>query len=556
MPRAPSALPPSRAIPLIALLAITLTLTGLIAMEAWRALRAREVTVAQALADYAAFAAHSYATEVRSTLDAGMGQALNPAIGASAASPYDRLPGPAVLAAAAARAFPCGAGRAPDHRLLFRLDLRDGSFATSGADETPTFEQWLKDTVQQHAQAMYRPDSRGALLLGGPSPDRAVVYGLKYALVGAVAQPGGPVAAYGFTLCREGVQEGLLRTALRHADLLPASLAGRLPSESLLVLTVAGPTGQVLLQTDSAPPPLAEGTGVAQLAVLGGLSVRALLRPSVGARLGQVHESLGLPTLLALLVLAVGLTAAALWQLRREYELVRLRQDLLASVSHELRTPLAQILLFSETLSLQRTRTEKERDTAVETIVLEARRLMHLVENTLHYSRIERSVPSLSPRPNALAASLAGIGGSFAPYAVERGMTLRTTIEGDLTAMVDEGALRQMVLNLLDNAVKYGPRGQTITLGLDRLGDTARIRVEDQGPGVPADMRERVWEPYVRLENGTTAGSGGTGLGLPVVRALAQAHGGQAWSESSPTGSARFVIVLPLAGDGRNGDRS
>ncbi len=117
-----------------------------------------------------------------------------------------------------------------------------------------------------------------------------------------------------------------------------------------------------------------------------------------------------------------------------------------------------------------------------------------------------------------------------------------------LVAPVDAEALRQMLVNLLDNAVKYGPPDQTITVGLDAADGKARIRVEDQGAGIPAADRERIWDRFWRLERDRGSAVAGTGIGLSVVRELVALHGGRAWAEEGRGGNgARFVLELPLA---------
>jgi signal transduction histidine kinase len=112
---------------------------------------------------------------------------------------------------------------------------------------------------------------------------------------------------------------------------------------------------------------------------------------------------------------------------------------------------------------------------------------------------------------------------------------------------VDRDALRQILLNLLDNAAKYGPPGQTITVGSEIAADVARIWVEDQGPGIPHEDRRRVWEPYVRLNRSSESGTGGSGIGLSVVRELVELHGGRTRAEGSPGGGARVLVELPLS---------
>jgi signal transduction histidine kinase len=228
-------------------------------------------------------------------------------------------------------------------------------------------------------------------------------------------------------------------------------------------------------------------------------------------------------------------------QLRREGELARLRADFTSSVSHELRTPLTQILLYAETLELGRAAGEGERRRALGVIVQEARRLAHLVENILQFSRAERRTVRVRTEGRRLAPLLRETVERFAPLA---GGSARFVLEVDeaLTAPVHADSLRQIVINLLDNAAKYGGAGR-VTLRASLVEDRARLEVEDAGPGIAPRDRARVWEPYVRLERSPAVA--GSGIGLAVVRELTVAHGGACWAEEAPTGGARFVIELP-----------
>jgi signal transduction histidine kinase len=100
-----------------------------------------------------------------------------------------------------------------------------------------------------------------------------------------------------------------------------------------------------------------------------------------------------------------------------------------------------------------------------------------------------------------------------------------------------------MLLNLLDNAIKYGPVGQTVTVGVRGAGDRARVWVEDEGPGIDLAQRERIFEPFFRIDRDANSAIGGSGIGLSVVRELAVMHGGRAYAEAGERG-ARFVIEL------------
>jgi len=246
-----------------------------------------------------------------------------------------------------------------------------------------------------------------------------------------------------------------------------------------------------------------------------------------------------------LLALTAALAAVALMQLRREHELARLRADFTSSVSHELRTPLAQILLFGETLELGRVRSDADRRLAVETIVHEARRLMRMVDNVLHFARTSEGRVQLEVAPTDLGPLVESIASTFVPLAEERGSHLVTEVRESVVASVDSGAVRQIVLNLLDNALKFGPRGQTVRLIVDRVDARARLAVEDEGPGIPPMDRSRIWSPYVRLRREKSVAHEGSGIGLAVVRELTVLHRGEAYVEGAASGGARVVIELP-----------
>jgi len=190
-------------------------------------------------------------------------------------------------------------------------------------------------------------------------------------------------------------------------------------------------------------------------------------------------------------------------------------------------------------------RSDDERQRSVAIIDQEARRLAHLVENILQFSRAERSAPRLSLERLELAALVDEVVDGFAPLAGSRGVTVRTTHSGHAVALADRDALRQVLLNLLDNAVKYGPPGQTITAGT-RVAGGGRVQlwVDDQGSGIAARDKARVWEPFRRLDRAVEAGISGNGIGLAVVRELVGAQGGTVAVLDAAGGGASFVVTL------------
>ena len=248
---------------------------------------------------------------------------------------------------------------------------------------------------------------------------------------------------------------------------------------------------------------------------------------------------------LSLFALAVGLVASSLLLLRREEQLARTRANFVSGVSHELRTPLAQIRLFAEMLLLGRVRTESDRRRSLEIIDTEARRLSQLVENVLQVARSERGHMHVNPTAMRVAPIIRECVESFSLLAEARSMEFRMELQEDLIVPVDSAALRQIVLNLLDNAAKYGPNGQRIIVGMALFDNDARIWVDDEGDGIPARERERVFNPFYRSPR--THQQTGSGIGLSVVRELVALHGGDAWIEDAPDGGARILVQFPGA---------
>ncbi len=173
----------------------------------------------------------------------------------------------------------------------------------------------------------------------------------------------------------------------------------------------------------------------------------------------------------------------------------------------------------------------------------EARRLAHLVENVLHFSRAERQMIRVKKEMIAMAPLVREITERFVPLAGNAALRLRTELEERLVAPVDADCLHQILINLLDNAVKYG--GGAVIVRTSLREAYARIEVEDGGPGIPGADRERIWKPFVRLRR--SDGVPGSGIGLAVVRQLVAAHEGRTSVEGVPHGGTRFIVELPGA---------
>jgi signal transduction histidine kinase len=373
-------------------------------------------------------------------------------------------------------------------------------------------------------------------------------------LIEPIPRPGDPRGAIlGFELRLDALR-GFLEKPLTRFPLLPESLAKRKEpvGNAALAVTVLDPQGAVVLKSRE---PFPGGVTVdAPFAdtyegVLAGYTARVTLDTAAAPLLvsGGLPRS-RLPFLALMLLVSAGVTAAALLQLRRERAFLRLREEFVASVSHELRTPLTQIRMFAETLLLARTRSEAEEERALVVIDREARRLTHLVENVLVSSRASRGVLTVSPEDRSVAPLLREVVESFSTVAEARRVRLRLALDEAAAARIDADAVRHVVLNLLDNAVKYGPAGGEVRIGLERADGLVRITVEDEGPGIPASDRQRVFSRFERLARERDSAAAGAGIGLAVVRDLVDRMAGSCSIEAGAGGrGARFVVAVPAA---------
>lgn len=225
------------------------------------------------------------------------------------------------------------------------------------------------------------------------------------------------------------------------------------------------------------------------------------------------------------------------------------RQEFVANVSHELRTPLSLIKSAAETLLDGGKNDPDTLGRFLDIIDRQANRLTLLINDLLLIARLDSGRVEMNFRAVPLACAVAEAAGDFLARARLRGMTLTQSVPDSIQVKADPERLRQVLANLLDNAVKYGRTNGNIAVVARMLGNsTVEVAVANDGPGIPKEAQARVFERFYRVDKARSREQGGTGLGLSIVKHVVQAHGGDVRVESTPGEGTTFWFTLPAAG--------
>jgi two-component system, OmpR family, phosphate regulon sensor histidine kinase PhoR len=256
---------------------------------------------------------------------------------------------------------------------------------------------------------------------------------------------------------------------------------------------------------------------------------------------------------LSLLVVIAGLTVV-LVAAARERKLSNLKSDFVANVSHELKTPLSLVRMFGELLQSGRVENDEKRRQYVQIIVTETERLGALIENVLDFARAERGKSAYEFARASLPDVLSRAVEVSRVHAQREGVELVLELDTELPmADLDARAIELAVINLVDNALKHAPDGKRIVVAAHRLppvpslgrnDQRVEIRVTDEGPGIPAEDRKRIFERFVRGNRARESRTRGSGIGLALVKHIAEAHGGRAWVENARPRGSTFVFTV------------
>jgi two-component system phosphate regulon sensor histidine kinase PhoR len=251
-----------------------------------------------------------------------------------------------------------------------------------------------------------------------------------------------------------------------------------------------------------------------------------------------------------LITLTLGIVLAGtvflLYVNQRERRANQLKSDFISNVSHELKTPLSLIRMFGEMIALGKLKSPEKAKEYADIITRESERLTRLIDNVLDFSRMERGSSAYEFQVGHLGEVVERSLDVYRHRVEREGFKLVTKIDPDLPpALIDENAMTLLLLNLLENAVKYG-KGE-ISVYLGQVGESLRLVVSDQGPGIPRDEQKRIFDRFYRTRDARGTNVRGSGIGLALVKHIAEAHGGGVFVESEPGSGASFIVDVPLS---------
>jgi two-component system phosphate regulon sensor histidine kinase PhoR len=235
--------------------------------------------------------------------------------------------------------------------------------------------------------------------------------------------------------------------------------------------------------------------------------------------------------------------------LTRLKQLERTREEFVANVSHELRTPLSLIKGYVETLIDGAKDNPEVATKFLQTIQRNGERLQFLIEDLLTISELESGRLKMNLQSVRLHSLVDRVLEDFKTQADAHRVELKNDVP-DVAARADSDRLQQVLGNLIGNAINYGRAdGHVAVSGNLRNGNTIELCVQDDGPGIPPEALERVFERFYRVDKARSREQGGTGLGLSIVKHIVQSHGGKVWARSELGKGAAFYFTLPVKQD-------
>jgi signal transduction histidine kinase len=549
--------------PLLVLM-LSIGLTAFAAFDAQRTVRGQKKVVERAIREFSSFAAWSYSEHLKQQLSVASVEVIGAVNHGENMHTSPHVPPAHELVHYLPTDIRCDCHRTnlgplPKMFFGFKLGTRDVDVARNlysepsegwrvtpashrGMNEDPhgidPSKSWIADTLTYQAREAPRDEHGYGYLLARHNGQLTPI---AYTLM---PTSWGDTIVYGAEYDPEKLI-GVLGEVLDGKGLLPSTFTKGARNRDVVALRVSDAAGRTFYES----APGVNSPAFTELPLppeYGAMTLRVMVRPDQAGNLiiGGLPRS-RLPFVLGLLALAAMMSVIAVVQIRRETQFAGMRADFVSSISHELRTPLAQIKLYLETIRTGRASSPEQREWSLRHIDRETTRLGNLVENVLRFSRLGRSDSSPSESID-IADEVERIVDEFRPLAASRKADIHASIDDHPLVKIRPEAVRHVVVNLLDNAVKYGPVSQTVRVHTTLSNGRAVISVSDEGKGVPRSERENIWKAFARASTPTAAA--GSGIGLTIVRDVVRQYGGDAWVEDSENGGAKFVVSLPAAG--------
>jgi len=234
--------------------------------------------------------------------------------------------------------------------------------------------------------------------------------------------------------------------------------------------------------------------------------------------------------------------------LTRLKQLENTRKEFVANVSHELRTPLSMVKGYVETLIHGAKDDPTVATRFLQTIEKHADRLTYLIEDLLTISRLESGQIVMNIQKGDLRPVVNAVVNDLQSRAEDKRVVLENQVPAEVMVQADSDRIQQVLFNLVDNAIKYGRSDGHVWIGARAVDDhRIEVSVRDNGPGIPPDAIERVFERFYRVDKARSREQGGTGLGLSIVKHIVQSHGGEVWVNSVVGQGTTFLFTLPSA---------